>query len=58
LTDGLLVLESVDEDAEDDATFRDELIIMLARDDPIWREDTCKERRKREGHSLELVQFS
>ncbi|KAF8341021.1 hypothetical protein F5887DRAFT_1062556 [Amanita rubescens] len=38
-TQGLLVLESVDEDAEDaDATFRDELI-MLARDDPIWREE-------------------
>ncbi|KIL58313.1 hypothetical protein M378DRAFT_332913 [Amanita muscaria Koide BX008] len=38
-THGLLVLEGVDEDADDaDATFRDELV-MLARDDPIWREE-------------------
>ena len=41
-TQGLLVLEGVDEDAEDaDATFRDELI-MLARDDPMWREELRK----------------
>ena len=34
-----LVLEDVDEDAEDDnATTRDELI-MLARDNPIWMEE-------------------
>jgi hypothetical protein len=36
---GLPVLEDVDEDAEDaDATTRDELI-MLARDNPIWKEE-------------------
>lgn len=49
LTHGLLVLEGVDEDAEDaNTTFRDELI-MLARDDPIWKEDTCKKWRRREN---------
>ncbi|KAF8348845.1 hypothetical protein F5887DRAFT_947840 [Amanita rubescens] len=38
-THGLLVLEDVDEDAEDaDATTRDELI-MLAHDNPIWMEE-------------------
>ncbi len=38
-TRGLLVLEDVDEDAEDaDATTRDELI-MLALDNPIWMEE-------------------
>jgi hypothetical protein len=51
-TQGLLVLEGVDEDAEDvDATFRDELI-MLARDDPMWREELrryFKKRRRREN---------
>ncbi|KAF8349599.1 hypothetical protein F5887DRAFT_947041 [Amanita rubescens] len=38
-THGLLVLEDVDEDAEDaDATTRDELI-MLAHDNPMWIEE-------------------
>jgi hypothetical protein len=36
---GLLVLEGVDEDAEGpDATMLDELI-MLAHDDPVWKEE-------------------
>jgi hypothetical protein len=38
-THGLLILEDVDEDAEDaDATTRDELI-MLAHDNPMWMEE-------------------
>ncbi|KAF8622435.1 hypothetical protein AX15_007019 [Amanita polypyramis BW_CC] len=47
----LLLLEGVDEDAEDaDATIRDELI-MLACDDPIWKEVRRylqKKKKKRE----------
>ena len=45
----LLVLEGVDEVAEDaDATMRDELI-MLARDDPTWERERCRRSVRRDG---------
>ena len=54
-TQGLLVLEGVDEDAVDaDATFRDELI-MLARDDPMWREE-LRRYLQEEEKERELIQ--
>jgi hypothetical protein len=44
----LLVLEGVDEDAEDaDATLLEELI-MLARDNPIWEEELRRHLKKEE----------
>ena len=51
---GYLVLEGVDEDAEDaDATMRDELI-MMARHDPIWEEEL---RRYLQTEEKERVQM-
>lgn len=52
---GLLVLEGVDEDAEDaDATMRDELILM-AHCSPIWEEELRRylEREERERKQMQ-----
>lgn len=51
---GLLVLEDVDEDAEDaDATTRDELI-MLAHDNPIWMEELRRYLQEEEKEKEQL----
>ena len=52
---GLLVLEGVDEDAEDaDATMRDELV-MLARNSPLWKEELKRylQREEKEREQME-----
>jgi hypothetical protein len=51
---GYLVLEGVDKDAEGaDATMLDELI-MMARDDPMWREELRKHLQIKEKERAEM----
>jgi hypothetical protein len=51
---GYLVLEGVDESAEGaDATMLDELI-MMARDDPMWREELRKHLQEKEKERVQM----
>lgn len=53
-TDGLLVLEDVDEDEDEvDATFQDELI-MLAHDNPMWLGELAKCMREEEKEKEQI----